>query len=775
MQKGKLMLVPFGHARQATQARFSARISLGSTVPAAALALLAIGFMKPALAADAKPAPQGYASKAASSTSEGLEEITVTAQKRVERLQDVPVPVTAINTEKLLQNSQTQIADYFSQIPGVNYASNVRGAPVISIRGLVTGTDLINPTVGIVVDDVPFGATTALGGGDSTPDIDPSDLQRVEVLRGPQGTLYGASSLGGLIKFVTVEPSTDHQFGNAQVGVNSIHNGDGTGYNLRGSINVPLSDTLAVLASAFTHDDPGYIDNPSHGLRGVNKAQASGARLSTLWRLSDNVSVKLSALYQHTTADGVNHVETGPGMGDLQQNDVPQTGSIEKTLQAYSATVNATIGSAKLTSVTGYIVNHVHDLVDYSVGFSFLSDYTQAGLGIPNGTTGSTMDDANRTSRFSQELRVSMPLGDKADWLVGGFFTHENSPYVQTFYASDPATGAYLGQWAILGWVATYREFAAFTDLTYHFTDRFDMQFGAREANIEQTYHETDSGPLVPLFEGNPSPLYFDQVTTKSSAFTYLLTPRFKITPDLMVYARLASGYRPGAPNQTASAFNLPLDYKPDETQNYELGIKGDLANHRISFDASVYYIDWRKIQLNFIDPASGFGFNSNGKRAKSQGIELSTEARPVPGLSISAWVAFNQAVLTEAFPPGSALTGEPGDRLPFGARFSGSVSLDDEFAITGNVKGFAGASLSYVGDRVGNFTSAPPRQDYPAYARVDLHTGVKLNAWTVSLYANNVADRRGILYGGLGTLPNPTAFEYIRPRTVGVNVLRGF
>jgi len=773
------MLIPFGRMRRAAHDRYSVKTRLGSALFTAGFALFAVGFLKSSLAADAKPvslaASEGNASKAAGPASASLEEITVTAQKRVERLQDVPVPVSAVNAEKLLQNSQTQIADYFSQIPGVSFASNVRGAPVIAIRGLVTGTDQINPTVGIVVDDVPFGASTALGGGDSTPDIDPSDLQRVEVLRGPQGTLYGASSLGGLVKFVTVEPSTDHLFGNVQAGVNSIYNGDGPGYNVRGSVNVPLSDTLAVLASAFTHDDPGYIDNPSHGLRGVNEVRASGARISTLWRPSDDLSVRLSALYQHTTAHGANHVEIEPGVGDLQQNDVPQTGLIEKKLQAYSATINATLGSAKLTSVTGYIVNHVHDLVDYSVGFSFLSDYTQVGLGIPDGTTGSTMDDNNQTSRFSQELRVSMPLGDKAEWLVGGFFTHERSPYVQTFFASDPATGAYLGQWATLGWVATYREFAGFTDLTYHFTNRFDVQIGAREATIEQSYRETDSGPLVPIFESHPSPLYFDQVVTKSSAFTYLLTPRFKITPDLMVYARLASGYRPGGPNQTASAFNLPLEYKPDRTQNYELGIKGDVANHRFSYDASLYYIDWTNIQLSFIDPTSGFGFNSNGKRAKSQGIELSTEARPFPGFSISAWVAYNQAVLTEAFPPSSALSGEAGDRLPFGARFSGSVSMDDEFPITGNVQGFAGASASYVGDRVGNFTSAPPRQEYPAYARVDLHGGVKLNPWTVSLYVKNVMDRRGILYGGLGTLPNPAAFEYIQPRTVGVNVLRSF
>jgi iron complex outermembrane receptor protein len=738
--------------------------------------LLASGLTNLAPAADADTAAVGAKSDPASA---GLEEIMVTAEKRSERLQDVPVPVTAITTETLLQSGQTRLEDYFAQIPGVDFTSNVRGAPVIAIRGLVTATDVINPTVGIVVDDVPFGSSTGLGGGDTTPDIDPSDLQRVEVLRGPQGTLYGASSLGGLVKFVTVAPSTDRLFGNIQAGVNGVHNGDEAGYNVRGSVNVPLSDTWALLASAFTHQDPGYIDNPSHGLRAVNESRSSGARLSTLWQPSDAFSVKLSALYQQTKSDGANHVEIQSGLGDLQQNDVPNTGILDKKFQAYSATVNAKLGPAELTSVTGYTINHVTDLVDYSVGLGFLNGYTQAALGIPDGTTGVTLNDDNQTNRFTQELRLSMPLGDRIEWLMGGFFTHERSPFVQTILASDPSTGANLGKWARFDWVVTYREFAGFSDLTFHLTDRFDVQIGAREGDIEQTYQEVDTGPFVPLFELHPTPLYIDRVVTHSSAFTYLVTPRYKITPDLMVYARLASGYRPGGPNPTASAFGLPLEFKPDKAQNYELGIKGDIADHVFSFDASLYYIDWKNIQLTSIDPNIGFAFNSNGSRAKSQGIELSTETRPFAGLAISAWVAYNDAVLTEPFPAGSSLYGGDGDRLPFGSRFSGSVAVNDDFPITGKVKGFAGASVSYVGNRVGNFTSAPPspppRQEYPGYAKVDLRGGVKIDPWTVSLYVNNATDRRGILYGGLGTVPNPAEFEYIQPRTVGMNVSRSF
>jgi outer membrane receptor protein involved in Fe transport len=721
------------------------------------------------------PQEQPAASPTGGGGAPRLSEIVVTAEKRSERLQEVPIPVSAISTEGLLDNNQTRLADYFAKVPGVNFTSNVRGAPVIAIRGLATGTDLVNPTVGIVIDDVPFGSSTGLGGGDTTPDIDPSDLERIEVLRGPQGTLYGASSLGGLVKYVTRAPSTTRLSGDLQVGMSGVHNGSGPGYNVRGSVNVPVTDTLAVLVSGFTHQDPGYIDNPTLGLKGVNEGHSSGGRLAAVWKPSDTLSVRLGALYQQTQIDGASHIVVDPSLGDLQQNDTRHTGSVDKKLQAYNLTIQDSLGWAELTSVTGYTVTHINDIIDYSSGFSFLSGFTDQAFNIPVNTTGETLVDNNQTHRFNQELRLAVPLGTWADWLVGAFYTHERSPFSQGVLASIHDTGASVGNWADLRWHVTYAEYAGFTDLTFHLTDQFDIQLGARESKIEQSYHEVDFGPLVPLFEGSPSPLDFGNVNTHSSAFTYLATPRYKITPDTMIYARLASGYRPGGPNQTASAFGLPLEFKPDRVQSYELGLKGDLAEHLFSYDASVYYIGWRDIQLLFIDPTSGFGFISNGSRAKSQGVELSAETQPLHGLDVSAWVAFNDAKLTEPFPDGSQLVGSQGDRLPFGSRFSGSVSVKQEFPLSGDLFGSVGATVTYVGDRVGNFTASQLRQNYPAYARTDLNAGIKYNDWAGTVYVNNLADRRGVLYGGVGTIPNSAAFEVIAPRTIGFNVMKKY
>jgi outer membrane receptor protein involved in Fe transport len=609
------------------------------------------------------------------------------------------------------------------------------------------------------------------------PEFDPSTLQHIEVLRGPQGTLYGASSLGGLIKYVTVDPSTEGVRGSLTAGGSSVHNGAQLGYDVSGSINAPLSDTIAVLASGFTRQDPGYIDNPVLGIRGINESHTSGGRLSALWQPSDSLTLKISALYQDTKTDGSNLVE--PALGDLQQNDIPGTGTYHQTFQLYSAVLTARWGATTLTSVTGYSINKLNTLVDYDAGLGFLDGLTEENLGIPNGTTGAILQETNQTDKFSEELRLTTPIGSKVDWLFGVFYTHERSPFIQTILAGDPTTGEILGNWGSFDWVVTYAEYAAFTNFTFKLTDRFDVQVGARGSHIEQTYKQTDSGPIVPITEGVPSPNVYPEEVTHDNPVTYLVTPRFRLSPDFMVYARLASGYRPGGPNPTASAFGLPLSYKPDKTSNYEIGVKGDTLSHKLTFDASLYYIDWKDIQLSYVDPSNGFGFSANGSRAKSQGLELSSQFTPGAGLTLAAWVAWNEAVLTEPFPPGSSVYGVSGDRLPFSPHFSGNLSVDEEFPLGAAVTGFVGGSVSYVGDRVGNFTSpppaVPPRQDYPAYTKVDLRLGARFGPWTANLYANNVTDERGIIYGGLGTVPNPEAFTYIQPRTFGLTATYKF
>lgn len=715
-----------------------------------------------------------------------MDEVLVSAEKRTERLQDVPVPVTAIGADTLIESNQLRIQDYYASVPGLNVVPQASSSyQTLSIRGITTSV-ASNPTVGVTVDDVPYGSSTYLGGGGGAviPDIDPADLARVEVLRGPQGTLYGASSMGGLLKFVTVDPSTSSFSGRVQADVNSVYNGANPGYSARGSVNVPLSDTLAVRASAFTRRDPGYIDNPVLHVDGINEQRVSGGRLSALWKPSDAFTVKLSALYQDTKGNGVSDVDqatagyTLPALGDLQQSYLRGTGAYDRRVQAYSATLKGELGDIDVTAVSGYNINSFSDSYDVTYVYA---PYTQdgfPGIGFDGfGVPGTALFENDKTTKFTQELRLSASIGQSFDWLVGGFYTHENSAYSDHFLAENPDSGVVVGEALNTSFSPTYSEYAAFADLTYHVTNRFDIQIGGRESRIKETYQANNIGLFDPIFFGLPSPIIGPRVSSNADAFTYLLTPRFKITPELMVYARLASGYRPGASNYSVGT-GAPAQYNPDKTQNYEMGVKGDFFGRLLSVDASLYYIDWKDIQISLVDPTSGISFIGNGSRAKSQGLELSVVLRPLTGMTLATWVAWDEAVLTRAFPSTSSAYGAEGDRLPYSSRFSGNISLQQDFPLSSQLTGFVGGTVSYVGDRESEFaqvfTGSTQRQNLPAYAKADLRAGARYESWTVNLFINNVADRRGLLSGGLGSYP-PFAFQYIQPRTVGLSVAKTF
>src|SRR5581483_6954219 len=208
----------------------------------------------------------------------------------------------------------------------------------------------------ILIDDVPFGSSTALGQS-VLPDLDPSDLERIEVLRGPQGTLYGATGIGGVLKYVTVDPSTAGVNGRLRVGSSSVYNGAELGYDASGSINLPVSDTLALRANVYTREEPGFIDSTISGRHGIDQSWYSGARLAAKWNPSETFTAKVSALYQSARV-GLNHVDVLPGLGTFQNNETPNTGVIDRDVQAYSLTLKANVGVSELTSLTGYNVAH---------------------------------------------------------------------------------------------------------------------------------------------------------------------------------------------------------------------------------------------------------------------------------------------------------------------------------------------------------------------------------------------------------------------------------
>jgi outer membrane receptor protein involved in Fe transport len=698
-----------------------------------------------------------------------IETVLVTAQKRTERLQDVPVPVTAIDSTSLANSNQVRLRDYFTRVPGLNLTeAGIYGGSVISFRGITSGI-LNGGTATVVVDEVPYGVSSNPGGPTSVvPEIDPNDLVRLEALRGPQGTLYGASSMGGLLKYVTADPSTDARTGYLRGGFNGVRNGDGGGYNVSVGINLPLSGTWALRASAFTRQDPGYIDNPVHSIDGVNSEQVSGGRISALWQLSPDFSVKLGALYQESDADGNNYVSPtfgGAPLGEWQQVTAPGSGGYQKVLEVYTANVAAQFGNADLASISAYSRNRATYQFDLS-SLAFYSNNAQTQFGV----TGAKAVSEGTTERFTQELRVTLPLGERTEWLFGGFYANERNPRINRYLALDFTTGAEAGLLGTLDFPGDYEETSVFTDLTYHFTDRFDVQVGGRFADMTVSLpHNSSTGIFGSVSQG--------EVESKDESFTYLLTPRFRLSDDLMVYARFASGYRPGGPNLANTQLDpsIPQAFTPDETINYEIGAKGNVLGRLLTFDASIYYIEWNDIQLqSLFSSTARVNYKANGGDGKSQGIDLALESRPLTGMKITGAGAWNLAELTESFPAESTLAGARGDRLPFSARFTGSISIDQEFPL-GAMQGFVGVTESYIGDRKGPFLGAgATRADLPDYFTTDLRAGVKRDNWEANLYVNNLTDERGLLMGGAGSfLAN--IYTYIRPRAVGVSLVSKF
>jgi outer membrane receptor protein involved in Fe transport len=672
--------------------------------------------------------------------------------------------VTALPASSLVDNHQVRLQDYYAAVPGLSVALDNRGAPTTAVRGITT-TIYGNPTVGITMDDVPFGATTASAFSWATTDFDPNELSRIEVLRGPQGTLYGASSLGGLIKYETIAPSPDAFEARVQASTSDVKNGRGLGYGISGATNVPVTDSFAVRVSAFTRQDPGYVDNLLTGQRGVNEGRASGGRLSTLWRASEDWSVKMSALLQRSKIDASPNIV--PSLGDLKQSYIRDSGGYDKKLQAYDVTVRGRLGGAELISITGYGVSTSAGSFD-TTSLPAVVKNSMTFFGVPF----TAWVEDNDTRKFSQEVRFSGELA-RFDWLAGGFYTDESTDLDGGQNAFIGVTGQRLGPWFSGTGEVTYRETAGFLDLTYHFTERFDVQVGSRYGQNDQTFKQTNA------FGFNP-PSTSDTLRSDDRSVTYLLVPSVRLSADAMLYARLASGYRPGGPNSALFTVSThPHTFGPDKTENYELGFKAQFLDHTLFFDASVYRIDWQDLQIGLVDTNTSESWATNLGRARSEGLDVSIDYRPTATLKVGAWAAWNDAKLTEDFSPealSNGAAGSKGDRLPYSSRFSANASVQQDFLIGANVNGFVGLSVAYVGEREGEIPNGfgGTRQTYPAYTKTDLRLGGTYADWSLNVYANNLTDKRGVIAGGQQTL-NALAFTYIQPRTIGMSLTKTF
>lgn len=690
----------------------------------------------------------------------GPSDIIVTAQKRAERLQDTPVPVTALDPRSLAERNLTRLQDYASEVPGLGLNPQGNGKTNIVIRGISTGV-FSNPTVAVTIDDVPYGSSVALADGQLVqPDLDPADLRRIEILRGPQGTLYGASSLGGLIKYVTADPSLDAASGWVQASASVVRRGE-SGHGLLGAVNLPLSDEAALRINAYSRRTPGFVDNILTGRKDVNGIDVVGGRAGLLWEAAPAVTVRLGMLHQSSRSDGTARVTTDyhqqPLLGDLRQALPEGSGRYRTYSTLLTANIDVALGWSDLKSVTGY---------GHNVN-------REAGLFAAFGPD-AQLSNHMRTRKFTQEFRLSSPTGRKLEWRIGGFYTRENSRSFQQIDTITPGTGGFVSNLLVAIFPTSYEEVAAFGDVTYHLSRPFSVQGGLRYSRNWQTYRETDTGPLGDVTPGVP---FRASAQSNDDAVTFLIVPRYEVSRHLMAYVRFASGYRPGGPNGSAIVANLPETFGADTTLNYELGVKGDMAGGRLTFDLSAYHIDWRKVQVRIFDSATQFSYFTNGGRARSDGFEAMLQYRTPRGLRVALNGSYNLARYSRTPPAG--IVAVKGDRLPFSPRFSGNVSVDRDMPIAPDWTATIGATIAYVGERQGMFPQRPGnlRIAWPGFVRMDLRAGVRSTRWAIGLFARNVTDRRGVLSSTSDTPASLTTSVYGTnfnpPRTFGLYLER--
>lgn len=695
-----------------------------------------------------------------------VEEVVVTAQKKSEKLQEVPASVSVVTATDMTKQGLVSFADYSAQIPGLSLTSSHAGQAQVTLRGITTGPAQSASATSFYLDEAPIGSVNAYTGGSSTtPDLDPSDLARVEVLKGPQGTLYGAGSVGGLLKFVTVAPNYSDFTGRLSVG-GSQAQGGANGYSVRGLVNLPIiQDRLVVRASAFSRVDPAFIDNVA-GPNDVNAAKVRGGRLVIAARPRSNWEIIASFTGQDTHSSGFNTMDVtvpsqAPIYGDLKQRRfTPEI--TEVNLRLYNVTNKVSLGDWNLVSSTTYQTVGVNGQADGTLTYGALLGglFHIANLGVRTHQN-------TRVERFSEEVRGDRTVLDgKLDLQLGLYYTHESdSNRVPSFDPFLTTTGAAVALPNIVtaSIISRYTETSFFANGAWHFTPRFDVIGGLRYSVDDQNYYQDYAGLIVGAHRINVG-------RESGRIITYQLSPRFRITPDMMVYGRVATGYRPGGPNAVPppSVIIAPNTFAPDKLTSYEVGYKAAYLGHTLVVDAALFYTDWQDIQVQ--TSAGGFNYFVNGGTARSQGGELTVRYTPIRGLNLGLNSAYTDARLTA---PAVAAGGVDGDRLPFVPRWSGSITADYQWNLTGDIDAFVGGSVNYVGERISNFSGKAP-QTVPSYTTVNLRAGLNYDDWTLSVYGKNIGDERGIVSLSSETLTpasNPFSASVIQPRVIGAEL----
>ncbi len=771
------------------------RLSLFGTVAA-------VGFASAPHAAQADQANSDEQSMA-------LGEIVVTAQKRSERLQDIPQSVSVVTGESIERSGARDFHDILLSIPGVSYSGSEPGQSLYNIRGI--STSAANPTVGIYLDDISLVNISSGFAGGADPIL--LDMARVEVLKGPQGTLYGGSAMGGAIKYVTNQPALD-RFSASVEGGTAYTDYGGVSYDGISMVNLPLiPDVLALRLAMSYRLDSGYLDNVPNGQlldyansttappapltptvrfaggtysgSDINDRSTTAVRLSAKWMPDPSLSFVPSATIQRSDKANPDFFFTNlPAFESSYRFGQPT----RDDLGIYDLTVTKSFLGMAFTSLTGYVDRTVELDRDYSLYIGGL---------VPTLFPDNSYNVANTATRtFSQEFRIASNEPSSAlKWTLGIYYSRQRDELYQA--VDTVGAGEQLGTGTDITYVGdlvTYTtQKAAFGDLTYTVVPKLDVSVGLRWYDINEIINGSYDGVL------NGGAATIDNATSTNVGFTPKASVTYRVLDNHMVYGIASKGFRPGGPNRYDTDSPLcepdfkrlgitraPSTYGPDNLWTYEVGSKNEFTDAHMVVNGAIYYTDWKKIQQNVNLPSCGFNFTGNVGAATVRGAELSIESAVGGGVTLGETASYVDTRITQTDPGVSAQVGQEVLDAP---KWTGSVYGDYEFLRRAGWVATAHADYQYHGLNYRSFDSTAsvnypngvtgtvtdPTQIQHAYHVINTTLRFTHGDWQYQLYCDNLANAAPYLDYYRGVSQGFSGADTIRPRTIGVSLKTTF
>lgn len=743
-----------------------------------------------------------------------LENVIVTAQKRQEDLQEVPLSIQALGTAKLEELHIQSFDDYVKFLPSVSFTTLGPGFGVAYMRGVASGENNNHsgpqPTVGMYLDEQPI--TTIQG----SLDVHLYDMARVEALAGPQGTLYGASSMAGTIRLITNKPNPEALDGGYNLEANSVSHG-GTGYVVEGFVNIPITESGAIRLVGWYQKDAGYIDNvvgertyptsggcitngptsadcsiasPARAEKDYNDVETYGGRAALKIDLNDSWSITPALMAQEQKSNGGFAYDRA--VGDLQVKRYYPEGTSDRWMQA-ALTLEGKIGNLDLVYAGAYLKRDDvvdQDYSDYSYFYDLAGGYGAYwtdGAGDPLADPSQYIHGTDTYRRYSHELRLSSAQDKRVRFVAGVFYQKQKHGIYQDYHINGLGADIDVtGNDTI--WLTdqqrTDEDYAFFGELSFDITQALTLTGGLRTFKAKNSLvgffgfsegYSSNYGEAL-CFSSAPyrrAPCTNLDAKVDESGTVPKVNLTWRIDDQRMVYATYSEGFRPGGINRNGT---VP-PYKSDYLKNYEVGWKTTWVDNRLRFNGAVFQEDWDDIQFSFLPPSgAGLTVIRNAGGARIRGIEADVAFAASQSLTLGGGVSLLDAELTEDYVPDpeSPPAASKGDRLPVTPKFKANVTARYGFTV-GDYDAYLQGATVYQSSSFSDLLASDRAilGEQSAYAITDLSAGFTKGEYSVELYMNNAFDKRAEVYTFAQCATdvcgvNPYTVTN-RPRTIGI------